>query len=36
MSGGASTLDEGGFGGGNSHNNIQPSLVVNYIIYSGV
>lgn len=34
--GGISTLDEGGFGGGNSHNNIQPSLVVNYIIYSGV
>jgi len=35
-SGGPFTLVGGGFGGGNSHNNIQPSLVVNYIIYSGV
>lgn len=26
----------GGFGSGNAHNNIQPSLGVNYIIYTGV
>jgi microcystin-dependent protein len=30
------TGSDGGFGGGEAHNNIQPSLVVNYIIYAGV
>ncbi len=31
-----STGDTSSVGGGSSHNNIQPSLCVNYIIYTGV
>ena len=31
-----STQVGGGFGSGTAHNNIQPSLCVNYIIYTGV
>ena len=34
--GATATSSAGGFGSGEAHNNIQPSLVVNYIIYAGV